>query len=114
MYLVYHNPRCKKSRAGLEFLQNNTNEEIKIKKYLNEGLDVKEIKEILSKLNLKVDKILRTQEKFYKENIKNKDLNDDEKIKLITEEPKLLHRPVIIKDKKAVIGDPPENIKDIL
>jgi len=114
MYLVYHNPRCKKSRAGLEFLQNNTNEEIKIKKYLNEGLDVKEIKEILSKLNLKVDKILRIQEKFYKENIKNKDLNDDEKIKLITEEPKLLHRPIIIMDKKAVIGDPPETIKDIL
>ena len=79
-----------------------------------EGIDIKEINGILAKLKLKVDDLLRSQEKFFKENIKNKNLNDDEKIELISKEPKLLRRPVIIKDKKAVIGDPPENIKDIL
>ena len=114
MFLVYHNPRCKKSRAGLKYLEENVKDEIEIKKYINEGLEKDEIKGILSKLGLEIDDLLRKQEKFYKANIKGKNLSKNKIIELMTEEPKLLQRPVIIKGDKAVIGDPLENIDEIV
>jgi len=110
---IYHNPRCKHSRNGLAYLEEKTSD-IEIIKYLNDGITEEEIKEILLKMHKKPSEIVRTQEAIYKANYKGKTFNDDEWIKIITENPKLIQRPIVIGKYKAVIANPPENIDSIL
>ncbi len=106
---IYHNTRCKKSRAGLQYLESKT-KDFEIIEYLKTGLKEDELKEILKKLGKKPEEMIRKQEKIFKENYKGKIFNDSEWIKIISENLKLLQRPIIVKGEKAVWGDPPENI----
>ncbi|MDI3526307.1 MAG: hypothetical protein PWR03_490 [Tenuifilum sp.] len=112
MIKILHNPRCAKSRKGLEYLRTKT-EDFEIVKYLDEGLSEDMLKEILLKSNLKPIELVRTQEDYYKKYLKNKNFNEDEWIRIIIENPKLLQRPIVISKYKAVIGIPPENIDNI-
>jgi arsenate reductase-like glutaredoxin family protein len=66
------------------------------------------------KLNKKPVEIIRTQEKVYKEQFKGKKFNDDEWVKILVENPKLIQRPIVETKHKAVVGDPPENIEELL
>lgn len=109
---IYHNPRCKKSRAGLEYLKSKTGD-IEIMEYIKNGISVEEIQEILLRLNVPPLEIIRVQEDYYKKQIKGKSFTRDELIRIIAENPKLLRRPVVIHGYKAVIGDPAENIERI-
>ena len=110
---IYHNPRCAKSRAGLKYLEEK-GYDIEIKKYLTEGLSVGELKEIISKTGEKPLSFVRTQEKEYRENYKGKSFSDDEWIKILVENPKLLQRPIVVNGNKAVLANPPENVEDII
>jgi arsenate reductase (glutaredoxin) len=110
---IYHNPRCKKSREGLNFLQSKTSN-FQIIEYLKEGLTVNQIKEILLKTNLKPVDLIRTQEDIYKKELKGKKFNDDEWIDIIIENPILLRRPVVVGKHKAVLAHPAEIIDKIL
>ena len=112
MITIYHNPRCKKSRAGLEYLKNK-GVEFTIREYLKEPLTEEELKDLLVKLNKKPQDMIRTQEAVYKQNFKGKEFTDDEWVKIIVENPKLLKRPIVVKDNKAVWGDPAENIDEL-
>ena len=112
MITIYHNPRCKKSRAGLEYLKNK-GVDFQIRQYLKEPLTEEELKDLLMKLNKKPQEMIRTQEAVYKQNFKGKEFTDDEWVKIIVENPKLLKRPVVVKDHKAVWGDPAENIEEL-
>ena len=59
--------------------------------------------------------ILRTEENEYKNNnLKNENLSDDKLIEFLVKFPKLLQRPIVVKDNKAVVGRPPENILNLL
>ena len=107
MLKIYHNPRCKKSYESLRYLQDK-GADIVIIKYLEKGLTRAEIKEMLLKLNKKPYEIIRTQEEYYKKELKGKKFNDDEWIQIIIENPKLLQRPIVIGKYKAVIAQPPE------
>jgi arsenate reductase (glutaredoxin) len=106
---IYHNTRCKKSRAGLQYLQDKTSD-FEIIEYLKNELSVAELTDIFKKLGKKPEEMIRKQEKVFKDNYKGKTFSDTEWIKIITENPKLLNRPIIVKGEKAVWGDPPENI----
>ncbi len=114
MFTILHNPRCRKSREALNLLQ-----ERKIKldiiEYLKHPLNKKQIERIISFLS-KSDfkKIIRKNEIIYKEKYKNKTLSKSDLIQVIVQHPILLERPIVIKDKKAIIGRPPENILDLL
>ncbi|MFW5820865.1 MAG: ArsC/Spx/MgsR family protein [Bacteroidota bacterium] len=108
-YIVYHNSRCKKSRAGLEYLRSIT-DDLETREYIKNGISEEELKEIILKTNIPPSELIRTQEDYYKKELKGKSFNDDEWIRIITENPKLLRRPVVLTRHKAVIGDPPENI----
>jgi len=112
MIIIYHNPGCKKSREGLKYLQEKT-QEIEIKNYLKDGISVPELKDLLMKLNKSPHDMVRTQEADYKTKFKGKNFTDDEWIKIMTENPRLIKRPIIIRNYKAVWGDPVANI-DIL
>lgn len=113
MIKIYHNPQCKKSRAGLQFLQEK-GVKFEIVEYLKNHLTEKHLEKLLVKLNTKVENIIRTQEEYYKKNLKGKKFNDHEWLKILVENPKLLQRPVIETEFKAVIGDPVENINALL
>ena len=111
--IIYHNPRCKKSRAGLAFLQEQgIDPEIRL--YLQELLSENELKRLVMKLNIPAKELLRTQEEQYRKELKNLNLNEDEWIKVMLENPKLIRRPIIETERKAVIGDPVEEIQPIL
>lgn len=113
MLKIYHNNRCSKSRAGLQYLQEKGLEP-EIIEYLKTPITEKEFRVILMKLNVQPQEIIRTQEAIYKSDFKGKNFNNDEWIKIILENPKLLKRPIIETNHKAVWGVPVENIEEIL
>jgi arsenate reductase (glutaredoxin) len=110
---IYHNPRCAKSRAGLKYLESKTSH-FEIVKYLEEGISAKELGELIAKSGKKVFDFVRTQEQDYKHEYKGKILNDEEWIKVLAENPKLLQRPIVANGDKVVLGNPPENIDFVL
>ena len=112
--IIYHNPKCSKSRKALEIIRSK-NIEPTIILYLINKLSKTEVKKLLSKLGLSIRDILRTGEDEYKNNnLKNENLTDDKLIDFLIKFPKLLQRPIVVKDNKAVVGRPPENILDVL
>lgn len=113
MLKIYHNPRCRKSREGLDYLKDKTTD-FEIVEYLKEGLTDEIIQEILLKTNLKPIDLVRTQEEVYKKELKGKNFSDDEWVKIIIENPKLLHRPIIVGKHKAVLAQPAEKVEEVL
>jgi arsenate reductase len=109
MVTVYHNPRCKKSRAGLQRVIDR-NMDHRVREYLKEPLTEEELARLAMKLNLKPAELVRTQEEYYRKELKGLNLNDEEWIKILVEHPKLIRRPIIEGKYKAVIGNPVENI----
>jgi arsenate reductase len=113
MMKIYHNPQCSKSRAGLKYLKNK-NISFEIVEYLKNPLTEKQLETLLAKLNKKPSEIVRTQEEYYKKNLKGKNFKDHEWIRILVQNPRLIRRPIIEKDYKAVIGDLSENIDLLL
>ena len=117
-FKIYHNPRCSKSRKVLEILNSKT-KDLKIIKYLEDGIDTIELKSIISLNKISIDEIIRKNETSYKElNLKKKDLSKDEIINYIVKFPILLQRPLISKYKnkklvQSVIGRPPETVLNL-
>ncbi|MBN2174220.1 MAG: arsenate reductase (glutaredoxin) [Bacteroidales bacterium] len=109
MIKIYHNPHCKKSRAGLQHLKEK-NVDFEVVEYLKNQVTEKELKNILMKMNAKPTDIIRTQEEIYKKQFKGKNFTDEEWIKILLENPKLIKRPIIVKDYKAVWAEPAEEM----
>lgn len=113
MITIYHNPRCSKSREGLQFLEDNQLD-FQTVKYLDEPLTEKELKELIKKLGIKPIELVRTKEEIWKNNYKDKDLSDKQIIDAMIENPKLIERPIVVNGDKAVIARPFSLIKNIL
>lgn len=113
MLTIYHNPRCGKSREGLQILE-ETSQKFTVVKYLETPLTAEDIKNLLIKLKIKPIELVRKNEAIWKELFKGKTLTDAEIIQAMADYPKLIERPIVTKDDIAVIGRPPENIKNIL
>ena len=113
MIKIYHNPRCRKSREGLQILE-DSNKEFQVIKYLEEVPTVKELTEVINILNIAPIELVRKSEKIWKENYKGKELSISDLINAMIENPKLIERPIVIKGNKAVIGRPPSNILELI
>ena len=111
--MLYHNPRCSKSREALQLLEEE-GETIEIIKYLEEPPSHQELKQVIQLLGIKPIELVRTQEADWKENYKGKNLTDEQIIDAMIENPKLIERPIAIKGTHAVIGRPPQRVLDIL
>lgn len=110
---IYHNPRCSKSRQTLQLLEDKgVSPEVIL--YLNDTPSKSDLKTILKKLNISADQLIRKGEKDYKENFKGKNLSEDEWIEAMIKFPKLIERPIVVKDDKAVLGRPPENVLELI
>ncbi|MGW8122438.1 arsenate reductase (glutaredoxin) [Roseivirga echinicomitans] len=113
MLKIYHNPSCQKSRQTLQMIQ-ESGEMITIIEYLKETPSEDQLRDILKKLGMKAEAIVRKSEAIYKEQFKGKTLTEDEWIAAMVEYPKLIERPIVVKGDKAVLGRPPENVKALL
>ena len=109
---IYHNPKCSKSRQALALIKSKV-ADFEIIEYLKNPLSFKEIKLILSKLNIKPIELIRNQESIWRNNYECKEMNDDEIINAIVNHPKLMERPIVTNNKKGRIGRPPENIIEL-
>jgi len=110
---IWHNPRCSKSREALSIIEENGSEK-EIVKYLETNPDTQTIKNLLKMLDLTPRELMRTKEDIYKE-LKLKDETDDEKlIEAMAQNPKLIERPVLIKEGRAIIGRPTSIIAEFL
>lgn len=110
---IYHNPRCSKSRQTLQIIE-ESGAEVQIIEYLKDIPSKAELKSVIMLLGVKPEEILRKGEADFKDNFKGKTLSDDQWIDAMIKYPKLIERPIVVKEKRAVIGRPPENVKDLL
>jgi arsenate reductase len=113
MIEIYHNPRCSKSREGLQILD-ASGKEFTIIKYLEEPLSIEKLQHIINLLKIKPIDLIRKNETVWKENYKNKQLTNTRIIQLLVKHPNLIERPIVINGNKAVIGRPPISILEIL
>ena len=113
MITIYHNARCSKSREGLEVLK-NSGEDFEVKEYLKEPLTEEELSGLIDKLNLAPIELVRTNEKIWKENYKDKDLSDNELVRVMVDNPKIIQRPIVVKGHSAIIGRPAARIEELL
>lgn len=111
--IIYHNTRCSKSRCALELIEAKT-KDFHIVEYLKNPPSEKELKIILKKLGLKAEEIIRKKEPLFEKKFLGKSLTEEEWIKVLTKNPILIERPIIVKGKKAVIARPPEKALSLL
>lgn len=113
MIEIYHNPRCSKSREGLQILE-QTGKDFKIIKYLEDTPNFQKLNKIIKLLKMKPIELVRENEKIWKEHFKNSNLSDNELIKIMVKHPNLIERPIVINGNKATIGRPPSKILEII
>jgi arsenate reductase len=113
MIKIYHNNRCKKSRLGLELLQ-NSGQDYEIIHYLKTLLSEEELTDIISVLKIKPIDLVRKNESIWKSDYKSKNLSDSELISIMVKYPKLIERPIVLNKNKGVVGRPVELILDII
>ena len=113
MIKIYHNPRCAKSREGLDILE-KSKRAFEVVKYLEEIPAKKELQEIIKLLGIRPAQLIRKGEAIWKEKFKGKTLSEEEIIDAMVSYPKLIERPIVINRHKAVIGRPPQNILEII
>ncbi|MCL4160993.1 UNVERIFIED_CONTAM: hypothetical protein GTU68_052844 [Idotea baltica] len=113
MITIYHNNRCSKSRCGLEILK-NSGKEYKIINYLETIPNKTELNNIIDLLKINPIDLVRKNEVIWKENYKGRTLTNAQIVDAMIKYPKLIERPIVIKEEKAVIGRPPELILDLI
>jgi len=113
-YKIFHNPRCSKSRQTLQILEEH-NCDVEIILYLETVIDESVLVDILGKMSLSPRDLLRKGEQEFKDNnLKNSNYSDQEIIKFMTQHPKLIERPIVVKGDKAILGRPPENVLELI
>jgi len=110
---IYHNPRCSKSRQTLALIQEK-GQEVEIIEYLKDTLSFEDLALILEMLNIQPIELIRKNELIWKENYRGKQMTDDEIINAMRENPKLIERPIVVKNGQAIIGRPPKKVLDLL
>lgn len=111
-YIIYHNPRCSKSRESLCYLQEK-GVEIEIKEYLKDAPDIQELAELLAMLKIPAIDLIRKNEPIFKEKYADKQYSNEQWIKVMHENPILIERPIVIKGNKAEIGRPLQKVIDL-
>jgi arsenate reductase len=111
---IYFNPKCSKCRLSIEILEKE-GQHAEVIEYLNTPPDAGTLNSILDMLGMEPRDLIRKHEKEYAEaGLDNPDLSREQLINAMTKHPRLIERPIVIKNGKAIIGRPPEKILDIL
>ncbi len=112
-YVIYHNSRCRKSREALKYLQDKKYD-FKVRDYIKNLLSIEEIVELIESLKIKPIELVRKNEVIWKENFKNKNLDDSQIISALSKYPKLIERPIVTKGKISIIARPVDKLLNFL
>ena len=113
-YLIYHNPRCQKSRETLQILEDEGYEP-EVNLYLEVPPSVAELRQLGALMGKRPHEFVRTNESLYKDHVKGKNLTDEELYEVMAEHPILIERPIVVKDEEeAVLARPPEEVRILL
>ena len=114
MLKIYHNPRCSKSRQTLSLIE-AAGAEVERVLYLTEPLDATTIQDLLAKLGFTdAQQLMRKGEAIYKEMNLKSVTDQNALIAAMAAHPKLIERPIVVKENRAILGRPPENVKEFL
>ena len=108
MYLLFHNPRCSKSRTCLKIL---IDKKLNFKEvqYLKEGLNLSTLSDIVNKLENPLSDLIRTNEKEFK--LEPFDMNKKKLIiTFLNKFPICLQRPLFFNGKHYVVCRPPQTV----
>lgn len=112
--ILYHNPRCSKSRQTKELLDEQ-GVEYEVIEYLKTPPDAQTLKEILQLLGLRAEQLLRKHEsEFQQAGLDRDDVTEQQIIEAMIRFPKLIERPIVVSNGKAAIGRPPTQVLDVL
>ncbi|WP_218354979.1 arsenate reductase (glutaredoxin) [Alteromonas lipotrueiana] len=111
---ILHNPRCSKSRQTLQLLQENGIEP-QIIEYLKHPLNERELEAVFNKLGYDniLDMMRPKEAEFTQAGLDKKHLDTPQGLQAIAKYPKLIERPIVIKDNNARIGRPPEAVMEL-
>lgn len=108
-----HNPRCSKSRAALELVR-VAGIELPVREYLGDPLSADELRGIVHLLGVRPIDIVRRGEPQYKALGLSDATPDEEVLRAMAEHPILIERPIVVRGGRAVVGRPPEAVREIL
>ncbi|HLG03427.1 MAG TPA: arsenate reductase family protein [Bacteroidia bacterium] len=111
--IVWHKPNCAKSLEVMKVLRD---EGVKpeIFEYLVEKPTVAQLKDVLGKLGMRAEALVRKKEPIFKEKFEGKRMTEEKWIKAMVKYPILIERPILIKGDKAIIGRPTERVKEFI
>lgn len=110
--ILYHNPRCSKSRQTLALLEEEGHAPEEVN-YLDTPLDEEDLRALVKKLGVPPRQMMRTKEAVYKE-LGLADADDDALFAAMAENPILMERPILVNGRKAAIGRPPKRVLEIV
>jgi|SaaInlV_100m_DNA_5_1039725.scaffolds.fasta_scaffold06141_6 arsenate reductase (glutaredoxin) len=113
-YKIYHNPRCSKSRQTLALLENSGIQPETVL-YLENTPSADELAELIKKLDISARDLLRKGEAEYKSlGLSDPSLSDQQILDAMSKYPRLIERPIVVANDRAVLGRPPENVLDLI
>ena len=110
---IYHNPRCRKSREAIQYMEGR-GVSLKIVKYLDQLFDVNSLGEVLKKIDMKPSEIVRRNEILWKKEYDGNNLSEDQILKLLVDQPRLIERPIVTLGNKGVLARPIESLIEFL
>lgn len=111
--VIYHNGECSKCRGALEILQERGIPH-EVRWYLAEPLSEQDLRWLLDKLQMKPSQIIRKGEPMYKEQYEGKELDEEEWLQALLDNPVLLERPIVEKENRAIVARPPERVFEMI
>ena len=111
--ILWHNPRCSKSRAALALLQ-EAGVAVEVRRYLDDPPSLDELRAAQTKLGLPAIAMTRRCEPEFEAAGLTPEAEDEALLAAMAAHPKLIERPIAFHDGRAVIGRPPERVRDIL
>ncbi len=113
MMLIYHNPRCSKSRAACALIAEK-GLAVEVVEYLNTPPSREELQGLLAMLGMKPLELVRKGEDVFKEHYAGRSLSDEQWLDALLAHPILIERPIIVRGAKAVLARPTEKLLDFL
>ena len=112
-FVIYHNPRCSKSRQTLSLLESK-GVQTRVELYLEDPLSERNIKSLLEKLDINARDLIRKNEEEFKKSGLTLSSNEQILISAMAKSPKIIERPIVVCGERAVIGRPPENVLELI
>lgn len=110
---IYHNPRCSKSRQALALLEQQ-GDELDVVQYIDTPMDSAGLSALLQQLGMSARELIRKGEDTYKElNLGNPDLSEAQLVQAMVDYPRLIERPIVIREGKAIVARPPERVLEL-